>query len=136
MDVIYPKENKKIFAEMEMRGVIISEFTMGTFPGPNFPIRNQRHRGDVAGCDGRRRRAIFRLTDHRAPPDEFGPNQLIKQGAKLITGWENVVEELPTSVRAEPLPGETATSEQRARRGEYGSGTNLATWTSESNVRT
>jgi predicted Rossmann fold nucleotide-binding protein DprA/Smf involved in DNA uptake len=69
-------------------------------------------------------------------PMSLDPNQLIKQGAKLITGWENVVEELPTSVRAEPLPDETATSEQRARRGEYGSGTNLATWTSESNVRT
>jgi hypothetical protein len=33
---------------------------------------------------------------------------------KLITGWEDVIEELPTSVRAELLPGETATSEQRA----------------------
>jgi predicted Rossmann fold nucleotide-binding protein DprA/Smf involved in DNA uptake len=35
--VIYPKEKKKIFAEMERRGAIISEFAMGTFPGPqNF----------------------------------------------------------------------------------------------------
>jgi DNA processing protein len=32
IDVIYPKENKEIFAEMETRGAIISEFTMGTFP--------------------------------------------------------------------------------------------------------
>jgi len=40
--VIYPKENKKIFAEMEKRGAIISEFAMGTFPGPqNLPIRNR-----------------------------------------------------------------------------------------------
>ncbi len=31
--MIYPKENKKIFAEMEKRGAIISEFAMGTFPG-------------------------------------------------------------------------------------------------------
>jgi DNA processing protein len=115
IDVIYPKENKRIFAEMEMRGAIISEFTMGTFPGPQeFSDSQSRHRGDVAGCDGRRRRATFRPTDHRAPRDEFGPNQLIKQGAKLITGWEDVIEELPTSVRAELLPGETATSEQRA----------------------
>jgi predicted Rossmann fold nucleotide-binding protein DprA/Smf involved in DNA uptake len=27
--VIYPEENKKIFAEMETRGAIISEFAMG-----------------------------------------------------------------------------------------------------------
>jgi DNA processing protein len=41
-DVIDPKENKKIFAEMEKRGAIISEFAMGTSPGPqNFPIRNR-----------------------------------------------------------------------------------------------
>jgi DNA processing protein len=40
--LIYPNENKKIFAEMETRGAITSEFTMGTFPGPqNFPIRNR-----------------------------------------------------------------------------------------------
>ena len=42
------------------------------------------------------------------------PNQLIKQGAKLVTGWEDVVEELPTPVRAELLPVETASSEERA----------------------
>jgi DNA processing protein len=43
---------------------------------------------------------------------------LIKQGAELVTGWEGVIEELPTSVRAERLPVETATSESAARRRE------------------
>jgi DNA processing protein len=39
IDVNYPKENKKIFAEMEKPGALVSEFAMGTFPGPqNFPI--------------------------------------------------------------------------------------------------
>jgi DNA processing protein len=33
IEVVYPKENKKIFAEMERRGAIISEFAMGSFPG-------------------------------------------------------------------------------------------------------
>src|SRR5271167_1215382 len=41
IDVVYPKENKKIFEQIEQRGAIISEFPMGTFPAPqNFPIRN------------------------------------------------------------------------------------------------
>src|SRR5579864_272998 len=31
IDVVYPKENKKIFADMQTRGAIISEFPMGTF---------------------------------------------------------------------------------------------------------
>ena len=35
----------------------------------------------------------------------FAPNQLIKQGAKLVTSWEDVVEELPTEIRAELFPG-------------------------------
>jgi DNA processing protein len=50
IDVIYPKENKKIFGEMEKRGAIISEFAMGTFPGPqNFPIRNRIISGMAVG---------------------------------------------------------------------------------------
>jgi DNA processing protein len=42
IDVVYPKENKKIFEEITQRGAIITEFPMGTFPAPqNFPIRNR-----------------------------------------------------------------------------------------------
>ena len=47
-------------------------------------------------------------------PSSFGPNQLIKQGAKLVTGWEDVIEELPTEIRAQLLPVETTSSEERA----------------------
>jgi len=39
-----------------------------------------------------------------------------------VTGWEDVVEELPTPVRAELVPVETATSEQRAMRVEESRG--------------
>jgi len=40
VDVVYPKENKKIFDQIEQRGAIVSEFPLGTFPAPqNFPIR-------------------------------------------------------------------------------------------------
>ena len=38
---------------------------------------------------------------------------LIKQGAKLVTSWEDVIEELPTPIRAELLRVESANSEQR-----------------------
>src|SRR5579864_4708899 len=48
--VIYPKENKKIFEQIEQRGAIISEFPMGTFPAPqNFPIRNRIIAGIALG---------------------------------------------------------------------------------------
>src|ERR1700758_4833191 len=44
----------------------------------------------------------------------FGPNQLIKQGAKLVTGWEDGVAGRPTPGRAELLPVEPPSSQERA----------------------
>ena len=131
IDIIYPKENKKIFAEMEQRGTIISEFPLGTFPAPqNFPIRNRVIAGMALGVvvvEGAQYsgslitarlamefgREVYGVPGNATHPESFGPNQLIKQGAKLVTGWEDVVEELPTPVRAELVPVESATSEER-----------------------
>ena len=59
-------------------------------------------------------REVYGVPGNATQPTSFGPNQLIKQGAKLVTSWEDVVEELPTPVRAELLPVETASSEERA----------------------
>src|SRR6266481_2828072 len=132
IDVVYPKENKKIFADMQSRGAIISEFPMGTFPAPqNFPIRNRIIAGMSLGVvvvEGAQYsgslitarlamefgREVFGVPGNATQPSSFGPNQLIKQGAKLVTGWEDVVEELPTPVRAELLPVETASAAERA----------------------
>ncbi len=132
IDVVYPKENKKLFAEMEQRGAIISEFPIGTFPAPqNFPIRNRIIAGmglGVVVVEGEQYsgslitarlamefgREVFGVPGNATQPSSFGPNQLIKQGAKLVTSWEDVVEELPTPVRAELLPIEAASAEERA----------------------
>lgn len=40
---------------------------------------------------------------------------LIKQGAKLVRSWEDVIEELPTPVRRQLLPVEAENSEERAK---------------------
>jgi DNA processing protein len=132
IDVIYPKENKKIFAEIEQRGVLISEFSMGTFPAPqNFPIRNRIIAGmsigvivvEAAQYSGSLitarlamefSREVYGVPGNATQPMSFGPNQLIKQGAKLVTGWEDVIEELPTPIRADLIPVETASTEERA----------------------
>jgi DNA processing protein len=132
IDVVYPKENKKIFAEMETRGAIITEFPMGTFPAPqNFPIRNRIIAGMALGVvvvEGAQYsgslitarlgmefgREVYGVPGNATQPSSFGPNQLIKQGAKLVTSWEDVVEELPTDVRAELLPVEATSPEERA----------------------
>ena len=132
IDVVYPKENRKIFEQIEQRGAIISEFPIGTFPAPqNFPIRNRIIAGMSLGVvvvEGAQYsgslitarlamefgREVFAVPGHVTQPSSFGPNQLIKQGAKLITGWEDVVEELPTPVRAELMPVEDIPQEQRS----------------------
>jgi DNA processing protein len=43
----------------------------------------------------------------------FAPNLLIKQGAKLVTTWEDVIEELPTEIRAALFPVDDTTVEER-----------------------
>jgi DNA processing protein len=45
-------------------------------------------------------REVFGVPGNVTQPVSFAPNQLIKQGAKLVTGAEDVIEELPTPVRA------------------------------------
>jgi DNA processing protein len=132
IDVIYPKENKRIFEEIEKRGCIISEFPLGTFAAPqNFPIRNRIIAGMSLGVvvvEGAQYsgslitarlamefgREVYGVPGNATQPSSFGPNQLIKQGAKLVMSWEDVVEELPTPIRAELIPVETATSEERS----------------------
>ncbi|MGH9744701.1 MAG: DNA-processing protein DprA [Candidatus Acidiferrales bacterium] len=132
IDVVYPKENKKIFSDIGTRGAIITEFPMGTFPAPqNFPIRNRIIAGMSLGVvvvEGAQYsgslitarlamefgREVFGVPGNATQPSSFGPNQLIKQGAKLVTSWEDVIEELPTPVRAELVPVESVPAEERA----------------------
>ena len=132
VDVIYPKENRKLFAEVERRGALISEFPFGTHPAPeNFPIRNRVVAGMSLGTivvQGAQYsgslitarlamefgREVYGVPGNITVDVSFAPNQLIKQGAKLVTSWEDVVEELPTEVRAELFQVQTATREERA----------------------
>ena len=132
IDVIYPKENRKLFEEVEKRGAIITEFPMGTYPAPeNFPVRNRMVAGMALGVvvvQGAQYsgslitsrlamefgREVYGVPGNVTEPVSFAPNQLIKQGAKLVTCWEDVVEELPTEVRAELFPVEATTQEERA----------------------
>lgn len=118
IDVAYPKENKKLYEQVLERGAIISEFPVGTPPVPeNFPVRNRIVAGlplGVVVVEGAQYsgslitarlamelgREVFGVPGHVTQAVSFAPNQLIKQGAKLVTGAEDVIEELPTPVRA------------------------------------
>jgi DNA processing protein len=132
IDVIYPKENRKLFQEVEKRGAIISEFPVGAYPAPeNFPVRNRIVAGMALGvvvAQGAQYsgslitsrlamefgREVYGVPGNVTEAASFAPNQLIKQGAKLVSGWEDVMEELPTEIRAELFPVEATTREERA----------------------
>jgi DNA processing protein len=132
VDVVYPKENKKLFADVEKQGALISEFPLGTHPAPeNFPVRNRVVAGMSLGIivvQGAQYsgslitarlgmefgREVYGVPGNVTVDVSFAPNQMIKQGAKLVTSWEDVIEELPTEIRAELFPVEATTTAERA----------------------
>jgi DNA processing protein len=120
IDVIYPKENKKLAEQIVAQGgAIVSEFPLGTFPAPqNFPIRNRTLSGMSVGvlvveggeysgtritarCALDQGRDVYAVPGNATNKNAWGPNTLIKQGAKLTATWEDVWEDLPSQVRME-----------------------------------
>ncbi|HET8549368.1 MAG TPA: DNA-processing protein DprA [Bryobacteraceae bacterium] len=112
VDMIYPAENRKLAAEIASRGLIVSEFPMGAPPYPqNFPVRNRIVSGMSAGVlvvEGAQYsgsaitartamdqgREVFAVPGNITSRMSWGPNLLIKQGAKLVQDWNDVVVEL------------------------------------------
>ncbi|MDR3772360.1 MAG: DNA-processing protein DprA [Terracidiphilus sp.] len=118
IDVVYPKENKKLAEEiLTTGGAIVSELPMGTFPAPqNFPRRNRILSGlsvavlvveaaensgtrVTARCAAEQNRDLFAVPGNVTSKGSWTPNTLIKQGAKLTATWEDVWEDLPSQVR-------------------------------------
>ncbi len=133
IDEVYPKENRKIADQiLESGGAIITEFPLGTFPAPqNFPVRNRIISGISLGvlvieaaeysgtrvtarCALEQGREVFAVPGNVTNKTSWGPNTLIKQGAKLVATWEDVWEELPTDIRLALTPPEQAASTGQA----------------------
>src|SRR6202140_4629703 len=118
IDVMYPKENTRLAEQIvALGGALISEFPVGTFPAPqNFPIRNRIISSMSAGvlvveaaeysgtritsrCALDQHRDVYTVPGNATNKSAWGPNTLIKQGAKLVATWEDVWEELPTDIQ-------------------------------------
>jgi DNA processing protein len=117
VDVVYPSENKKLAAEIVSKGLLISEFPMGSVAFPqNFPIRNRIVSGLSAGLlvvEGAQYsgsaitaklaldqgRELFAIPGNITNKLAWGPNLLIKQGAKLVQDWNDVIVDLPVAIR-------------------------------------
>ena len=112
VDQIYPAENRKLAERIASQGLILSEFPMAFPPYPqNFPIRNRIISGMSVGVlvvEGseysgsaitaklavEQGRDVFAVPGNITSKMSWGPNLLIKQGAKLVQEWNDVVTEL------------------------------------------
>jgi DNA processing protein len=118
VDVIYPKEHTRLVDQiLSFGGAMISEFPLSTFAAPqNFPIRNRIISGISVGvlvveaaeysgtritsrCALEQNREVYAVPGNVTNKNAWGPNTLIKQGAKLVATWEDIWEELPADVR-------------------------------------
>ena len=112
VDHIYPAENRKLAGEVAERGLLLSEFPMGCPGHPqNFPVRNRIISGMSVGVmvvEGAQYsgsaitarlaldqdREVFAVPGNITSKMSWGPNLLIKQGAKLVQEWNDVIVEL------------------------------------------
>ena len=117
LETTYPKEHKKLEEQIIANGAVVSEFPLGTPPLPqNFPYRNRilsglcfgvliveasEHSGSLitARLAYEQGREVFAVPGNITSQTSFGPNFLIKDGAKLVQIWRDVVDELPREAK-------------------------------------
>lgn len=108
LDIVYPSENKKLYDEIIKSGCIISEFAPGTRPySYNFPIRNRVisalsdavivieagvKSGSLitAGIASEQGKDVFAVPGSVFSDQSKGTNQLIKDGANIFTGIDDI----------------------------------------------
>ncbi len=113
VDVAYPPENAGLFDQITKRGAVVSEFAMGTPPlAENFPRRNRIVSGMSRGvlvieadvrsgalitarqaCDDHGR-PVFAIPGRVDNSQSAGPHRLIRDGAILTSGIEDILEGL------------------------------------------
>lgn len=121
IDATYPKEHGPLSKEIIESGAVASEFPLETPPlAQNFPYRNRvlsglcwgvlvveaaEHSGSLitARLAGDQGREVFAVPGPITSANSFGPHLLIQDGAKLVRGWEDIVEELPRRLKEKIL---------------------------------
>ncbi len=122
LDVVYPPEHRDLAQRiLAAGGALVSEFPLGTPPeGRNFPRRNRIisgmtlgtlvvEAGEQSGAQWTVEHALQQGREVFAVPGSiFSPasqltNHLIKDGAKLVVGYQDILEELNLTAVAKQI---------------------------------
>lgn len=146
VDVIYPAENRALAESISQKGLILSEYAMGSPSYPqNFPVRNRIVSGISSGIlvvEGaqysgsaitariamEQGRPVFAVPGNITSRMSWGPNLLIKQGATLVQDASDILNEMDTQERVrlyqrlygEPRSTESTAAEKEDRPEDWG----------------
>jgi DNA processing protein len=113
IDVAYPPENRRLADEVAARGALVTQFPPGTAPLPyHFPTRNRtlaalalgvvvveaaERSGSLstAGFAADLGREVYAVPGKITSPTSAGVHRLLRDGARLVETWTDVVQELP-----------------------------------------
>lgn len=109
LDIVYPKENYNLYNQIINKGLVISEFIVGTKPiAQNFPMRNRivsalsngifvieasMRSGAIITVDFalEQGKNVYALPGNVNSVFSMGCNQLIKEGAKMVTSINDIL---------------------------------------------
>jgi len=112
LDIVYPRDHAKLAREVMEHGALVSEYPLGTPPRrENFPLRNRIMSGlslgtlvveagegsgalITAGLALEQNREVFAVPGSVLSAVSRGTNRLIQEGAKLVRGANDILEEL------------------------------------------
>lgn len=144
LDQIYPPENEDLAAEIAAQGALVTEYPLGTPPdAPHFPARNRLISGISLGVvvveageksgslitarlAAEQGRSVFAVPGAIGSAGSRGTHRLIRQGAQLVEGIEDILEEIlpqagmtstcPNRPSPPPTPIEAAIADGMARK--------------------
>ena len=126
LDRVYPRQHKQLAHQLAQRGLVISEFPLGTPPiASNFPKRNRIISGLTRGTlvveaalasgslitartASEQGREVFAIPGSIHSPQARGCHALIRQGAKLVEQAQDILEEFSGSLPPRVTPHSTA----------------------------